>query len=140
MKEGKIAIRYITKLSNKVRRKLDTFSPEELSGAEGRTLHFLIANSDLDIFQKDIEEEFGLRPSTASVLLSKMEEHGLVKRIALDEDARYKRIALTDKGLKYKNAVRESLDELEACIEAGIDSEDFETCFKVLEKISSNLE
>lgn len=140
MREGKTAIRYLTRLSNKVRRKLDTLSPKELSGAEGRTLHFLLANSDLEIFQKDIEEEFGLRPSTASVLLSKMEEHGLIKRIALDSDARYKRIELTDKALEYKSGVRAGLDELETCVLDGIDRNDLEACFRVLERMSRNLD
>lgn len=38
------AARYISKLSNKLRRRLDTLSSrKDFSGSQGRTLHFLLA-------------------------------------------------------------------------------------------------
>lgn len=52
------AARYVSKLSNKLRRKLDMLSSrKEFSGSQGRTLHFLLAQAE-DIFQKDIDEEY----------------------------------------------------------------------------------
>ena len=66
--------RAVGKLSNKLRRQLDMLSSrKEFSGSQGRTLHFLLAQTE-DIFQKDIEEEYGIRPSTASQLLKQMEK------------------------------------------------------------------
>ena len=47
------AARYVGKLSNKLRRNLDTLSSRaEFSGSQGRTLHFLLAQTE-DVFQKD---------------------------------------------------------------------------------------
>ena len=44
----------ISKLSNKIRRKMDAFSTKEsFSGSQGRVLHFLLAQTE-DVFQKDI--------------------------------------------------------------------------------------
>ena len=43
------------RLSNKIRRRLAALSiPGNYSGAQERTLHFLLANSDSDLFQKDV--------------------------------------------------------------------------------------
>jgi DNA-binding MarR family transcriptional regulator len=64
--EQKSIQRYISKLSNKVRRRLDVLSGQygALTGAEGRVLNYLLAQNT-DQFQRDIEKEFDLRASTA---------------------------------------------------------------------------
>ena len=93
------AARYVSKLSNKLRRKLDMLSSrKDFSGSQGRTLHFLLAQTD-DIFQKDIEEEYSIRPSTATELLKQMEKNGLILREKVHYDNRMKKIDLTDKAL-----------------------------------------
>lgn len=140
MKEARQAIRSITKLSNRIRRSFDGFASRTIfSGAEGRTLHFLIANSDIEVFQKDIEEEFGIRPSTATVLLKKMEADGLITRTATDYDGRLKRIEVTGKGLEYRKQVVKELDELEAALLKDIDKDDLEVFLRVISKMDDNI-
>lgn len=64
----KSAGRGISKLANRIRRRLGRFTfKNEFSGEQGKTLHFLLARPG-EVFQKDIEEEYGIRPSTAIVL------------------------------------------------------------------------
>ena len=60
--------RSIGMLSNLIRRHFSTFSfHDTLSPAQGKTLHFILARSmDTDVFQKDVEEEYSLRPPTAT--------------------------------------------------------------------------
>ena len=73
--------RYIGILANRLRREIDALaSCGEYSGAEGKILHFILAHTDSEIFQKDLEEEFGMRPSSASALIKKMEQNGLITR------------------------------------------------------------
>ena len=73
--------RYIGILANRLRREIDALSLcGEYSGAEGKILHFILAHTDSEIFQKDLEEEFGMRPSSASALIKKMEQNGLITR------------------------------------------------------------
>ena len=75
--EEQIAMRSIKRLSNGIRREMcAAFGSGMFSGAQGRTLHFLLAHTKSDIFQKDIEEEFGLRPPTATALLKELEQRG----------------------------------------------------------------
>lgn len=140
MSQSKTAIRYITRLSNRLRRNLDAFSSHDIySGAEGRTLHFLIANSDIDVYQKDVEEEYGIRPSTATVLLKRMEMSGLITRSATDHDGRLKKIVVTEKGMQYRDKVLSQLQELEAQVMKDISPEDMDVFIRVCGQISSNL-
>lgn len=133
------AARYVSKLSNQLRRKLDMLSSrKEFSGSQGRTLHFLLAQTQ-DVFQKDIEEEYSIRPSTATELLKQMEKNGLIVREPVDYDNRLKKIVLTDKALIYKHQVVEDLTELERNLIKDISEADLEIFFQVIEKMMDNL-
>lgn len=133
------AARYVSKLSNKLRRKLDMLSSrKEFSGSQGRTLHFLLAQTE-DVFQKDIEEEYSIRPSTATELLKQMEQNGLIIRKPVDYDNRLKKIVLTDKALLYRQQVIEDLTALEKTLTQDISETDLEIFFKVIEKMMDNL-
>lgn len=133
------AARYVSKLSNKLRRKLDMLSSRnEFSGSQGRALHFLLAQTG-DIFQKDIEEEYSIRPSTATELLKQMEKNGLLIREPAPYDNRLKRIVLTDKALVYKDQVVKELTDLEETLVRGIPEEKLEVFFEVIEKMMDNL-
>lgn len=133
------AARNIGKLSNKLRRKLDMLSSrKEFSGSQGRTLHYLLAQTE-DVFQKDIEEEYGIRPSTATELLKQMEKNGLIIRESVPYDNRLKKIVLTDKALLYKNQVIYDLTVMEEQLVKGISEEKMKVFFEVLEKMMDNL-
>lgn len=133
------AARYVSKLSNKIRRRIDALSSRrELSGAQGKALHFILAQTG-DVFQKDIEEEYGLRPPTASELLKKMERSGLIRRESLPEDARMKRILVCEKALCYKDSVLEDLTRLEEDLLRDISPEDQEVFFRVMEQMLKNI-
>ncbi|MGI6108955.1 MAG: MarR family winged helix-turn-helix transcriptional regulator [Eubacteriaceae bacterium] len=134
------ATRYVSKLSNKIRRKLHTFTLDsDLSPAQGRVLHFLLAQNG-EVFQKDIEEEYSLRPSSASELLHQMEEKGFIVRIPADYDRRLKKIEVTEKGLGYKSRVFENLSGLEKELTAGISDEELSVFCSVMEKMMKNMD
>lgn len=133
------ATRYVSKLSNKIRRKLDRLSSREaFSGSQGRVLQFLLAQNE-DIFQKDIEEEYSIRPSTATQLLNQMEQNGLICRVPVPYDRRLKKIQLTDKAQQYRQQVVKDLTELEKTVTAGISPQDLEVFFRVMETMMDNL-
>lgn len=135
----KNAARYVSKLSNKLRRKIDALSSrKEFSRSQGRTLHFLLAQTE-DVFQKDIEEEYSLRPSTATGLLKQMKLNELIKREAVDYDNRLKKIVLTDKAKTYQKQVVDDLTSSEKTLTEGISEEDMNTFFEVIEKMMDNL-
>ena len=133
------AARYVSKLSNKLRRRIDAFSTRgQMSGSQGRVPHFLLAQRD-EVYQKDIEDEFSLRPSTATELLKKMERDGLIRREAVSRDARLKRIVVTDKALAYRQAVMADILGLEGELTRGIAPEDMAVFFRVMEQMLDNM-
>jgi DNA-binding MarR family transcriptional regulator len=71
------AVSRLCKLDRVIKRRFDKLADSTgINGAEGRVIHFLILNQDKIIFQKDVEIEFDLRPSSASELLKRMEKKG----------------------------------------------------------------
>ena len=133
------AARYVSKLSNKLRRKFDMLSSRgAFSGSQGRTLQFLLAQTE-DVFQKDIEEEYSIRPSTATELLKQMEKNGLIVREPASYDNRLKRIVVTEKALQYRQQVVEDLTALEETLTRGISETDLQIFFQVIEKMMDNL-
>lgn len=139
MRHDQHATRYVSKLSNKLRRRIDAFSTRDhMSGSQGKVLHFLLTQTG-DVFQKGIEDEYTLRPSTATELLKKMEQNGLIRREALPGDARRKRIIVTEKALSYKDDVMADITQLEADLTRGIPPEDMATFFRVIKKMLENM-
>lgn len=128
-------------LSNLIRRHFSTFSfHDTLSPAQGKALHFILARSmDTDVFQKDVEEEYSLRPPTATKILKDMEKNGLIRRETVPYDARLKRIVVTEKGLQYQGMIRESLEETERRLTEGITEDDLATFFRVISRMIRNM-
>ena len=132
MQTSPSAGRYLGQLSNKIRRRMDTFNFNgEFSGAQGKILHFMLAQSE-DVFQRDIEE-------AASEILKKMEQNGLISRQPVSYDARLKKIVLLPKALQYKNRVTHDLACFEEELAHGISPEDMKVFYRVVEQMLNNL-
>lgn len=139
MKTSKQIGQGISRLSNQIRRRLDTvFAGTDLGGSQGRVLHFILAQN-CDLFQKDIEEEFKLRPSSATGILQLMEKNGYIKRVSMPHDARLKKIIPTEKANALKDIVMHDLLQLEIDLKANIKEQDLEMFFQVLDQMSKNL-
>ena len=139
MYEKRTVGRYIGKLSNQIRRRLDSFSAKSgVSGSQGRVLHFVLAQTE-DVFQRDIEREFNMRPPSATELLKVMEKNGLIRRESTAEDARLKKIIVTEKAAALVGQVFPDLEELERDLTKGIPPEQLEVFFQVVGRMSENL-
>ena len=68
-----------------------------------------------------------------------MERDGLIRREPLPRDARRKRIVVTDKALAYRAAVMADIQGLEAELTRGVDADDLEVFFRVIEKMLDNM-
>lgn len=132
--------RTINILANKQRREFEKKTESKsYSGAEGRVLDYLLKVNKEEVFQKDIEREFGLRPPTATTLLHNMEKRGLIERFALNNDARYKTIVLTEKAMQLKDALFYDMNKMEQKMLRDISQEDLKIWNKVSHSIIENL-
>lgn len=134
----------IKSINNLIRRNLDVrFAEaglEEISGMQGPMLGYLYDHTrEQDVFQKDLEQQFNIRRSTATVMLQNLEQKGYIVRQAVKQDARLKRIILTDKAVEANLAIRRQIDAFNEELEAGITEEEKVELFRILDKIIQNL-
>lgn len=133
----------IRTLSNLIKRKVDNFVSrkyiDNITGIHSWVIGYIYKNSDKDIFQRDIEEEFSIRRSTATTILQLMEKNNLIVRKSVDYDARLKKIELTDKAIKVHEMVREDILKLEAQLVQGLTKEEISSFFNIIDKIKGNL-
>ena len=132
------------KTSRMIKRYMDSDAAksyvDKLTGTHGWAIGYLYHNRDRDNFQKDFEQEFNIRRSTASTILTLMEKNGLINRESVDYDARLKKITLTDKAIEIQTFVEASFDRMENMLGQDISDSELEIFFSVLEKINRNLE
>ena len=101
-------------------------------------LEYIIKN-DKEVYQKDLETILNLRRATISGVLQTMEKNNLIERISHEEDARTKKIILTEKARIMFEKNEEKILELEKVITKDITKKDLETFLKVINKMKENL-
>lgn len=114
---------------------------DELTALQKHVLKFILLETlHHDLYQKDIEEEFQVRKSTATGMLQLMEKKGFIYRESAKQDGRLKRIVPTDKAKDILPAILEHIDKTEHWLEKGIPREDITLCKQVLWMMHKNLE
>ena len=113
---------------------------DKMTGTHGWAIGFFYHNRDRDVFQKDFEQEFNIRRSTASNILALIEKNGLITRENVPYDARLKKITLTQKALDVQSVVEKAFESLEDTMKKDITEEELEVFFRVIDKINNNLE
>lgn len=132
--------RYVGILANRLRREIDALSFRgQYSGTEGKALHFILAHDDSELFQKDLEDEFGLRPPSASALVKKLERDGLISRVPVSYDGRLKKIVPSEKARQNREKVLRDVQDLEDRLLRGISEQDQAQWLEITKKMIENL-
>lgn len=130
-------------LSNCISRELSALNAERggegLSGMNAQILHYLAAREERDVFQRDLEEHFSVRRSTVSKVVQLMEEKDLLRREAVDRDARLKRLVLTDRARRILAVTVVEYEAFEARVTAGLTTDEMESLRGLLGKIGAAL-
>ena len=131
--------RYLGRLHNLIRRRLQKDCKNlNCSGAEMRILTYLLSIDD-PVYQKDIENEFFLRPPTATEVLKRMEKGGFITKVTEKDDARKKRIIATEKSLALKAETVERIHTLGMDITQNLSEEEIQAFCSIAEKMVENL-
>ena len=131
--------RYIGRLHNLIRRRLQKDCKNlNCSGAEMRILTYLLSIDD-PVYQKDIENEFFLRPPTATEVLKRMEKGGFITKVTEKDDARKKRLVATEKSLALKAETVERIHTLGMDITQNLSEEEIQAFCSIAEKMVENL-
>ena len=134
----------IKSASNLIKRKIDSLmaaSEEDgVTGMQGFVIGFLSRHPDQDVFQRDIEEEFKIRRSTATGILQLMEKNGLLERHAVPSDARLKKLVLTQKGKDRHQRFLNNVERVEREAKAGLTEQEIKDFLNTLHRIEKNCE
>ncbi len=108
----------IEKINHIISRKMDSAVikaiDDNITVSQAYVIDFIATEGkNREIFQKDLENEFDLKRSSVSLMLSNMEKSDLIKRVSVSEDARLKQIILTEKSLKIYDKISLAIDSVE---------------------------
>ena len=118
-----------------------TANAANVTGMQAMIVHHLIIHEKQgDIFQKDLENAFQMRRSTATGILQLMEQHGIIRREPVEHDGRLKRLVLTEQARAMDEYITERMQQMEQLLRQGITEDELKGWFAVCEKIRSNLE
>ena len=109
------------------------------TGMHGYLLRYLYENQERDVFQRDIEKAFSISRSSVTVTLQLMEKNGLIRRESVVQDARLKRIVLTQKARDLHRQIEADILALESNLARGISEEEQEVFLRVAKKMQENL-
>ena len=135
----------INKINHIISRKVDaaviSSIDDNLTVSQAYVIDFIsMEGKHRDIFQKDLEKEFDLKRSSISLMLNNMEKNDLIQRIPVAEDARLKKIILTEKAITLNKKISNAIDSVENKLCKDITLEEINMFYKVLNKIRNNLE
>ena len=135
---------HINKLSRIISRKVDAAVlnaiDDNITVSQAYVIDFITDNTDRDIFQKDLELEFGLKRSSVSLMLNNMEKNDLIKRLPVPGDARLKKIVLTEKASEISKKISVAIDSVESRVSESLGEEEVHLLLNMLNKIRTDIE
>ena len=133
--------RRINQLAHQIKRRMDgRLGGMGVTGVQGRVLHYIIDMCrEGQVFQRDVEQAFTLRRSTATGILQLLERNGLIRRESVPCDARLKSLVPTEKAGAIHAQMRDCIRETEALLVRGVDPGELQVFLRVAEQMSENL-
>lgn len=134
-------------LNNAVRRYIDRYTEgkkalDSLTCSNGWIIGYVceMKEEGKDVYQRDLENNFGITRSTASKVLGLMEKKGLVERVSVSHDARLKKIIPTERSLEIGRILKEDNEKMELLLRKGFSPKELEQLYGYLERIQTNIE
>jgi len=129
----------IKTIDNMVKRHGNSHLKEiDLTHSQTNVIIFLHQEKDRQVQQRDIERALNLTNPTVSVLLSRLEEKGFIRRIADPEDNRSRIIELTEKVEPIVQEIYDHVSSIEEMLFEGLDEAEIKLLSNTLKKVALN--
>lgn len=112
---------------------------DSVTGTHGWVIGYLADNSDRDVYQKDLEKQFGLSRSTTSKMLAMMEKKGLIGREKVACDDRLKKLVLTEKALVLADKLTADRQQTFRKLTKGFSEDEITTLGDFLTRMKENI-
>ena len=110
----------------------------DVSPMQCRTLTFL-HEAECEVNQRMLEKHLMVKPSTASGIVGRLEEKGLLRRQTSDRDGRCRILALTDSERQFYEQFRTIAQQVNQQAERGLSPQETETLLRLLLRVADNL-
>lgn len=134
-------------LNNSVRRFIDRSSQskreiENITCSNGWIIGYLkqAESEGRSVFQRDLEEEFGVTRSTASKVLILLEKKGIITRETVSHDARLKKLSLTDRSRELVKLMDEDARRVESALTEGFSPQELDAMYGYFARLLANIE
>ncbi len=112
---------------------------DSVTGTNGWIIGAIASHPDRDLFQRDLEEMFGVTRSTASKVVNLMVQKGLIEKTPVDYDARLKKLTLTEKAEELVDFMLEDNMMMEKTLTKGFDDEEIAMLLSYIDRMKKNL-
>ena len=128
-------------VSHMIKRCIDSLHyPYDINGKQSRLLGFIAhETAKRDLYQKDIEEELQIRRSSVTSMLQNLEKTGMIERVSVKEDARLKKIVLTDLGHEVTQNTYHNIIAFENELDSLFDEDEKDRLYDYLNRIDAYL-
>ena len=134
----------IRRVDNLIFRKINQFhrenEVEDVTPMHEWILSYLFWHRDEPIYQRDIEREFSITRSTVTNILQLMERKGYIERQSVPQDARLKRLVLTEKGACIREKTMQALHQTDEFVESLLTPEENAELLRLLNKLRKGLQ
>lgn len=110
-----------------------------VSHVQALILIFLSEHIGEEIFQKNLEKEFGLSNPTVTASVKSMEAKGLVKKVKSQKDGRYYILSLENKGMQLAPKCNTIYEKIESQLKELLTNEQLIVLNDIDKKISALL-
>ena len=137
--------KYINRLSKDIRYTINGYLTEKgysLTGEQCRILGFIRFCNDSGscVYQKDIENSFGIKRSSVASILANMEKGGYIIREVDSSDARIKKVILTESGQKLQREMGLTIGMIESIITRNMSDKEKNELIRLTRLAISNIE
>ena len=91
------------------------------------------------VFQRDIEEVFRIKRSSVTSVLQTLEKKGLILRESVPEDARIKKLVLTERARKMQAGTCQTLNDMEEEMKSLFTEEEFQNFLDYMSRIDQKV-
>lgn len=133
---------WIHLLSHKLKKRVNAnMQSLGLTGVQSRVMHYILVKcADGPVFQRDVENAFGLSRSTATGILQWMEKNGLILRKSVASDARLKSLIPTQKAAHLDAQIGVCLQRAEQQLTQGLSNAQRKQFLETAARMSANLD
>lgn len=112
---------------------------EKTTGMNCFVISYIGEKAGKDVFQRDLEKEFGITRSTASKNIDLMVRKGYIEREPVDYDARLKKLVLTEKSLAVLENMRAGRAEFEKTLTKGFSDAEKDNLRQYIARLTENI-